>query len=791
MPHLPGWQFRYEPAMHNTTRERFRSLQNGCAPRPRELWIGGNRGARVSLVVSLATAALAFAPIALAQAEPPSVGDSSLPTPDATDEPSADETAVTASPPAEQKAERTVGQPDEVEEIVVTATRVPRSIREIPAAVSSVTDEDLKNMRMLGFKEALTGLPGVQAETRNGGYDARLIIRGAGLKARYGIREIMVLLDGVPITDPDGLSRLDFVDTQLIERIDVIRGPNSTLYGANAVGGVVNIITTDPFDEIQSVKFGFGDFDTQLYNLILGTHFGETYVTVTGTRKSSASWRRWNRFESDQWGVKVGRRLEDLGFVELNAYYTQADLRLPGTLTAEEFEADPPQRTSGTFQHSGRYSDILMTYLRSKLDLDIIELEPRIYLQRWNHLHPVTGFINDGGALVAGIDLQGNVKHDFWGMSGILTMGVVGLYEDSHGKKFTYRDVQTGAAWGAASGTERIVATLSDAKGELAETSSSMVGKWGVYAQESLRPVPRLILDAGIRYDQVFFDLRNRTQQEFVWRSQMYAPVEIESHVKPSAFEAVSPRLGVVFAAHEVVSLFANLATGFQTPQSSELEDNIGLVPSRTVSVEGGVKARLGRHSVEATVYHMQIEEEIVQARLPDETVSYSNAGRTKKTGVELAASVQPILGLQLGATYAYSDFSFARFDEPIRAFDPASHRMVTEVYDRSGNRLPYVPRHQYSLFASFEHATGLRAVVRTHTWGEYFVDSANSETHPGYEFLTSALIGWEGDHWSLTFDVKNLFDQRYAVEVTKAGDTLRFYPGEPRSFFGTVAFRL
>jgi len=119
----------------------------------------------------------------------------------------------------------------ELEEISVTATRTERTEKEIPAAVDTVSKEDIKNTRMFNLKEALTGIAGVQSESKNGGYDSRLIIRGAGLKARYGVREIMVLLDGVPITDPDGMSRLDFVDPQLVEASTLSRARTQRFMG--------------------------------------------------------------------------------------------------------------------------------------------------------------------------------------------------------------------------------------------------------------------------------------------------------------------------------------------------------------------------------------------------------------------------------------------------------------------------------------------------------------------------------------------------------------------------------
>jgi iron complex outermembrane receptor protein len=83
----------------------------------------------------------------------------------------------------------------ELEEISVTATRTERTEKDIPAGVDIVTKEDIENTRMFNLKEALTGIAGVQSDSKNGGYDSRLIIRGAGLKARYGVREIMILLD--------------------------------------------------------------------------------------------------------------------------------------------------------------------------------------------------------------------------------------------------------------------------------------------------------------------------------------------------------------------------------------------------------------------------------------------------------------------------------------------------------------------------------------------------------------------------------------------------------------------
>src|SRR5512139_2542416 len=120
--------------------------------------------------------------------------------------------------------------------ISVTATREERAVTEVPQAIAVVSSEELQEKKMFNLKEALQDIPGVLVDSKNGGFDARLIIRGAGLKAAYGIREIMVLRDGVPLSDPDSFTRLDFVDTQDIERIEVAKGPGN-LFAAGSVGG--------------------------------------------------------------------------------------------------------------------------------------------------------------------------------------------------------------------------------------------------------------------------------------------------------------------------------------------------------------------------------------------------------------------------------------------------------------------------------------------------------------------------------------------------------------------------
>ena len=680
---------------------------------------------------------------------------------------------LTANVMAEEAKEHS----QQLDDVVVTATRTERKTEEVAAGVSTVTKENIQNTKMFGIKEALTGLAGVQSESKNGGYDSRLIIRGAGLKAQYGVREIMVLLDGVPITDPDGMTRFDFVDTQLVERIDVVKGPNSTLYGANAAGGVVNIITRNPYEEIRSLKAGYGSDNTQMYNAILGTSFGSTYVTLAGSRKSTDGWRVWNKFDTNQGSIKVGHLIDDSSSLDFNFSYTEANIQLPGTLTKTQFAEYITQLTSEPWRKSGRYSTIYNTSIKLNKEIGDLKVKPLIYYQNWHHLHPVTGMINDGGADIYGSDIQVDWKHSLFGMPSVFTTGVAGQVDTLDSSKFSYRDTVKVAA-GPQAG--RITATLSDSKGDLASNSDDTIAKWGIYGQESIRPTESLIIDAGIRLDQVYFDLSSEDYLVFDYASGKYRTDRRTRNVTKD-FTRISPRIGVVYKINDNYSLYGTISTGFQTPQSSELTTNQDLDPVKTINYETGAHARFGDgHSIDLSLFYMDVTDEVVLTYLPGGETSYSNAGSTSKKGVELTAKYHVLQGLYLGGTYTYSDFRFDKFQEPISG----------NTFNRNGNRLPYVPEHQYNFYAFYKHPSGLKAKLDTYSWGEYFVDNANSGKYHGYDFLTNAMVGYEDKHWNITFDVTNVFDKHYAMEVTKdSTGTERYRPGAPISFFGKIAY--
>ena len=663
--------------------------------------------------------------------------------------------------------------------VTVTATRTRRATEEVAAAISVIGSDAIQATPMTNIAQALAGTPGVLIESKNQGYDSRLIIRGSGLKARYAIREIMVLLNGIPITDPDSLTRLDFVDTLLIDRIEVVRGPNSTLWGINSTGGVVNVITKSPLDSKGGiVRFDAGEFGTRSYQANYTAHMDETLSATfnVSRRESDNDWRPWNAFDTTQFTIQPALRFESGVLWENFLSYTDANLQLPGRLVVSDgsevdqwapyLQTGNVQRTAEPFKHSGRYSEIFYYGTRVTKRIGPVDLKSMLYLNQWSHRHPVTGRINDAETWVGGLDLQADWQHT----GGTLTGGVSLRWDDQDSEAFTYDDVQTLP-------DGRVLSTLSDEPGELMRVMRRLTHLTGLYGQDSFDLGERWIVEAGARVDRISFDLSGYEWLDYDYGAGTWVEGDglIDSRLSYTVF---SPRVGAVYLARKGLNLYGNISTGTQTPTTDELTINPLLDLTRVLNYEAGVKARHRRFNLDGAVYFSPVEDEVVQVIQEFGETEYVNAGRTEKTGIELATTLNLAEGLSVGLAYSWSHFVFEEFSEPVRG----------ENVDRSGNRLPYVPTHQYSLSASYRHPAGFKIRLRSNSWGSYWMDNANTEKYEGYRLVTDLTVGYERSGFEIGLMAQNLFDERYAVEAQKdLYGGKRYMPTAPRS----LSFRL
>lgn len=512
------------------------------------------------------------------------------------------------------------------------------------------------------------------------------------------------------------------------------------------------------------------------------------FYSASGSRRSSDnSWRARNEFDTTQFSFNPIMVAADGTTWTTRISYSDANLQLPGSLNQQQYEryraTGKAMESDGPWQFSGRYSDSVFVSTKLEKEFGAFEFIPNLFFNHWTHTHPVTGRINEADTNSLGTDLQLNYKHRPFGREGVATTGVTVRYDDSDTDYFLYRDLLLGAP---VRGIRPITSVLSDSKGTLSEQNNRKTLLWGAYAQESLRPADKWLVDLGVRYDVVDFDVNGTIWSDYDWGTGAYVTNTTPEVLDLSkTYNSFSPRIGISWEVAEDVHLFTNASTGIQTPTDSELTANPDLSLVKVRSYELGLKAKHGIWAIDTTVYYSPVENEVVQVVNSANSTDYVNAGKTLKKGFEVAISLKLPHDFDLGANYSYTDYTFDEFSEPVR-----NGRMVTNV-DRTGNTLPFVPANQYALSARYHHACGFKARVQSQTWGEYYMDNANSEKYDGYELVTGLMVGFEKGGWDFTVNVDNIFDNLYSVETTKdtTGKVL-YRPAAPRSLMARLVYR-
>ncbi len=673
-----------------------------------------------------------------------------------------------------------------LDSISVTATKVQRATKEVTQSISVVSKEEIDDKNIINISDAINTVPGVNVESSTNSSSPRLIIRGAGLKARYGVREIMIIKDGVPMTDPDAFTRFDFIDMQDVKSIEVQKGPGS-IQAANATGGVIQLITKSVFDEDENrLKFGFGTYGANQSNFRYSTALDDkNYISINAsTTKNDNSWRDNNDIDSRQLSLKYGYLFDDDSVFESEIAYTKSNMQLPASMTQSEFEefkqTGKQKDTSSPWQNSARDSEILFLNAKYEKTVGDITYKPRVYFNTWEHFHPVTAMINDStDNNIYGTDLELNYKHKLFSDDATLVAGVTAKQDVSKdSKKYTYKDYTI-----VGMGNNSISKTLSEQTGYLANVEDSKATLYGIYVQESFKASNKTLVDLSLRVDKVKFDVDGNEILEYNWSGfggDTYKTGD-GAYSIDEEYTLVSPKIGVSYAINDATNLYASIASANQAPTDNELKTNIvenkaSLKKTKSKNYEIGLKSRTNKYSYDLVIYQNDVKDEVTAVK-QNWTTSYENAGETQKRGLEFNTAYMLNKNITLGGSYAYSDFKFKEFKEE-------------GTYDRNGNYLPYIPKHQYSIFAMYKNQ-GFKTRVQFRSWGSYYMDNANSQKYEGYDFVTDLMIGYEKRNHNVQLNVNNLFDKHYAMSAQKDLDgDITYKVAAPRTAMLTYTYK-
>lgn len=679
----------------------------------------------------------------------------------------------------------------------VTATKIETATKDVTQSIAVVDEKTIEDKNILNVQQAIENIPGVIAESSSNSPSPKLIIRGAGLKARYGVREIMVIKDGVPMTDPDSFTRFDYIDMQDVSSIEVQKGPGS-INAANATGGVIQLITKSVFDDTTNrIKIGAGNDGQQNFNLKLSEALTDNdFASMTfSSRKIDNSWRDNNDFDSTQLSIKYGHIFEDESTIETEVAYTKSNMNLPASMTATEFEVfkqtGEQHNTSDIWQDSARDSEIYSLNTKYEKEFGDFTFKPRVYFNTWDHYHPVTGFINDStDNNVFGTDLELSHTHKLFSTDASFVTGVTWKKDvTNNSKKYTYRDLDTTTttSWNGTT-TTTINRTLSNEKGDLAATEDTDTTLYGIYAMETFKPTEKISIDISARLDKLDFDINSTDYITYNYSADSYTYLSTPIYAEINkSYTLLSAKAGISYELSDNTNIYTSIAKANQAPTTSELGTNETLDKTNSINYEVGLKNRSNDFIYDLAIYQNNVKDEVVQIINSNSETDYSNAGETRKRGLEFNVAYNLTKSFQVGGAYAYSDYIYKSFTE---TYYDSTLRSMTEA-SRAGNYLPYIPKNQYSLFVAMNLDNGFKSRVTTKSYGSYYMDNANTEKYEGYDLITDFMIGYERNNHNLQFNVNNIFDKYYAMEAARSTSGEETYKAAaPRSYMLTYAYK-
>ncbi len=641
--------------------------------------------------------------------------------------------------------------PEPVETLVVTGTPSKAPLARIPAAVSVVTAGDGRRTRpTVGLDEPLRRVPGVFVQN-SGNYaqDFRVQVRGFGTRAAFGLREITVLVDGLPETLPDGQSQIDTIELGAVERIEVLRGPGAALYG-NAAGGVLHLRTDPPPDRPgATLRITGGSFGLAKLLAQVGGRHGNLGAIATGSTFRTDGYREHSSARASTF---LGRLHwdadEDTRFSLLadGVYAPRADD--PGGLTEEEARADPQQaRERNVRLDAGEAVDQvrLAAMLDRQFDTGHLAAYAYALYRDFEAKLPILPSAGDGivqfDRVSPGAGLRYTHEETLFGFAQRLTVGVEAQHQHDDRQRFANEEGQKGAQ-----GLDQI----------------ERVTGIGVFLHETLSLTKAIEVSAGVRWNGVRYAVDVRTP-----------PDSDASGTR--TLDQWSPGGGVLWAPTAHLQWFANVATAFQAPTTTELVNpdgpgfNPDIEPQTARSYELGLRFTPAGLEVGASLYRIDIDDELIPYETPAGRVAFRNAGRSRRLGFEVDWRSEPLPGVVWSgaATALHGQYLSYRTDDG----------------DFSGNREPGIPPWFVFQEVAYTHDSGLIAAIEGYLVGSYFVDDANTARAAGYG-LINLRLAWSGmvGGWALEpfVGLQNLTNARYDGTVRLNAFGGRYYEPAP-----------
>jgi iron complex outermembrane receptor protein len=628
-----------------------------------------------------------------------------------------------------------------MKEVVVTATRYEEEISAVPANVTVITEEDIANSTAKDIPSILRTQPGIHVTDISGNRRTyRVDLRGFGETAQSNT---LVLVDGRRINQAD-LSGTDWalIPLDRVERIEIVRGGRgSVLYGDNASGGVINIITKEGEAFEVGGELAGGSYDTFSANAyISGTQEGLSYA-LSGSYYDSDGYRDNSDSEAKDLGLNLGYFFGDIAKLSLSSGYHEDDTGLPGALRASELAAGV-SRTGTT--HPNDFADIDDYYI--KLLPEIFFLEDSLFKLDLSFRERDSLFFSSftGGTFEGETEIETVIaspqfifKEQVFGFNNDLTFGFDYVKSEEDILNTTFVGVPT---------TKRF---------------SLEKENYGYYIHDEFYLLESLILSGGYRHDKVEYK---------------FAP----SIPDETDFDENLITAGINYNYYKDSYVYFSFSDSVRYPVLDELFDfftntiDTTLVPQTSDDYELGVRHYF-TNSLNASINFFRIDTDDEIFFNPTKGLFGANDNlddETRREGVEILLG-KTFKNVTLRGSYTYTDAE-------IRSGQ------------FSGNEVPSVPEHQASFDAVFYPVERVTIAFNGIYIGERFFESDFANAFPKQDdyVVLNAKFKYDWKNYTAFLDINNIFDKEYSEYGVLSSFPVEpaFYPSPEINFLVGVS---
>ena len=662
--------------------------------------------------------------------------------------------------------------PHRLDPVVITVTRSERPGMDVPASVDVIDRDTLRDAQLrVNLSETLGRVPGlVILDRQNYAQDLQLSIRGFGSRSTFGVRGVRLYVDGVPATFPDGQGQVSHFPLNAAERIEVLRGPFSALYG-NSSGGVVALTTQlEPQPQKFEPSVAYGSNGTWRAGLsAVGGEKPYAFAIDAGRFMTDGA-RDHSAARRDTLSIRTAFLESPLGRarISINAL-DMPDSQDPLGLTRAQLNANPGQASPVALQFNTRKStrqstvsgDTQSTLGGGRLTAgawlgqrDVIQFQaiPTATQAPANHPGGVIDFDRNFG----GADLR---------------------YAFDVGRAAMTAGLQIERMNEARRGYENFIGPALGVQGAIRRQESNRIEAIDPYVQAELGVAAQWTAHAGVRASRVRFESRDA-----------YIVGTNGDDSGSAAFSGVNPTIGVVFRPAAHFSAYVSYGRGFETPTLNELAYradgsagvNTALKAARSDNVELGAKAILARDwRINAALFTTTTRDDIVVRTNAGGRSAFGNVARTRRDGIEASVEWRPAGAWSGYASVAAID---ARFDTGFLTCGPPPCTTPTLAVG-AGNALPGVPRQ--TAFAELKHRAAWADL--TLTWraqASLPVDDRNTDRAGGYGVAALSVarsLDVADSRFRAFVRVDNLADRNYVGSVIVNEGNARFFEPAPR----------